>query len=717
MEPASDRNATTGDDQYDQQTLKKLGDMGNTMASGVTTREGARTLEGLTAALVFLHTQSVTSLFTFDPSGDIGDDADHMVLWFNQATPGFPAKVPNCSKRIRLQLYQAAVERLLSILDDGSSSNISALAKQVAKFENKVAQASLNGYFVNEAFTDDSRERATTIISNIVKSFTDSLAHIDWMDEESAKATAEKVGGIQELMSSSTGDTYIAKYYDPVQIDGNDYFHSVLNAQFVFPSTDMDPIRTESLVKLTSFLRALRTGSLMRVWPNVQVADPSVSDEMQFKIAFLASALLVAATPALGADFVWFSGASCTGSVIARSPGVTPGICVFLTNGGSAKSISYSGVPNHANFFESGGQHDVCTNGPTIVTGGGSGCATAPAGVQINAQRPRWSWSRLKPKPCILDDDNSGSISALAKRVVEFENKVAQATLNGAQLKDPIATYNPFSAAEFFALLLQIDFPTCFSSFHPQAFPSRIIVISPSYNQNLYQVLAETFDDVIEPRLVFRAGLGLSTLLGMGMEAWQVQRSLYNALIGSQASTVGGCGEYCVSRIINTLRFAMGRYFVNEAFTGDSRERTTVIVSNIVKAFTDSLAHIDWMDEESAKAAAAKKTNAMKIQVGYPLSPNTTSSQYIAEYYGPVEIDGNDYFHSVLNAQMGARFPDFQKVEENRDPEEWILMSPPVVNAFYNPTTNDITFPAGILQSSFFSRACRDTFYTVVSAL
>ncbi|KAF8872683.1 hypothetical protein CPB85DRAFT_1260729 [Mucidula mucida] len=108
---------------------------------------------------------------------------------------------------------------------------------------------------------------------------------------------------------------------------------------------------------------------------------------MQFNIAFIASALLVAAAApgALGADFVWFSGANCGGSVIARSPGVSAGSCVFLTNGGSAKSISYSGVPNHANFFESGGAHDRCTNGATIVTGGGSGCATGPAGFNLES--------------------------------------------------------------------------------------------------------------------------------------------------------------------------------------------------------------------------------------------------------------------------------------------------------------------------------------------
>ncbi|KAF8899996.1 hypothetical protein CPB85DRAFT_1327022 [Mucidula mucida] len=103
---------------------------------------------------------------------------------------------------------------------------------------------------------------------------------------------------------------------------------------------------------------------------------------MQFNVAFIARALLVAvaAAGALGADFVWFSDANCAGFVIARNPGVTAGSCVSLISGGSAKFISYSGVPNHADFYSSGGSHDGCTNGPTIVSGSGAGCATAPAG-------------------------------------------------------------------------------------------------------------------------------------------------------------------------------------------------------------------------------------------------------------------------------------------------------------------------------------------------
>jgi len=99
---------------------------------------------------------------------------------------------------------------------------------------------------------------------------------------------------------------------------------------------------------------------------------------MQLKVAFLTSGLLVAA-PALAIGVTAYFGADCTGNVVASEPNAGTEICYSLCSN-SAKSIGYSGVPSQAQFFESGGAHDSCTNGATIVTGGGSGCATAPAG-------------------------------------------------------------------------------------------------------------------------------------------------------------------------------------------------------------------------------------------------------------------------------------------------------------------------------------------------
>ncbi|THU77658.1 hypothetical protein K435DRAFT_877571 [Dendrothele bispora CBS 962.96] len=101
---------------------------------------------------------------------------------------------------------------------------------------------------------------------------------------------------------------------------------------------------------------------------------------MQLNFVFVATALLASASPAMSATLQWFSGADCTGSIIGTSNGASSNECIFLTNGGSAKSISYSGVPNDISFFISGGAHDKCTNGSSL-TRSGSGCATAPAGV------------------------------------------------------------------------------------------------------------------------------------------------------------------------------------------------------------------------------------------------------------------------------------------------------------------------------------------------
>ncbi|KAF8882333.1 hypothetical protein CPB84DRAFT_1750952 [Gymnopilus junonius] len=100
---------------------------------------------------------------------------------------------------------------------------------------------------------------------------------------------------------------------------------------------------------------------------------------MQFNVAFITTALLASASLAMSATITLFAGAGCTGanegtfSVPSRE-------CLTLGSG-SVKSISYSGVGSEIEFYISGGGHDACTNGASLTRGGGSGCATAPTGV------------------------------------------------------------------------------------------------------------------------------------------------------------------------------------------------------------------------------------------------------------------------------------------------------------------------------------------------
>ncbi|KAJ7480793.1 hypothetical protein FB451DRAFT_1365190 [Mycena latifolia] len=105
---------------------------------------------------------------------------------------------------------------------------------------------------------------------------------------------------------------------------------------------------------------------------------------MQFNVVFIATVLLASAAPALSATITAFAGAGCTGSIIPLNSTAVAGSCIIFTNPVLPKSIGYSGV-QQISFFESGGAHDACSHGPFLILGGGSGCATAPAGFNIES--------------------------------------------------------------------------------------------------------------------------------------------------------------------------------------------------------------------------------------------------------------------------------------------------------------------------------------------
>jgi hypothetical protein len=101
---------------------------------------------------------------------------------------------------------------------------------------------------------------------------------------------------------------------------------------------------------------------------------------MQLNVVFIATALFASASLTMSATITGFDGAGCSGTQGVPST-VLPGVC-FSLGDNSKKSIGYSDVPNNIEFFLSGGDHNLCTNGAfsTLLGGSGPGCLTAPAG-------------------------------------------------------------------------------------------------------------------------------------------------------------------------------------------------------------------------------------------------------------------------------------------------------------------------------------------------
>lgn len=320
---------------------------------------------------------------------------------------------------------------------------------------------------------------------------------------------------------------------------------------------------------------------------------------------------------------------------------------------------------------------------------------------QTDAWPPPWPWPPSDP-----DEDRptpQEKARQHAKKVVEFERRLAQATLDLDILYgDPYATYNPVSVSKFTEVLPQFHFSTYLSTFAPRNFPKLIIVTDDAYAKFLSKILIETPADIVEAYLVSRTALSLSPYLGQSTEPWKAVRSLEEELHGMKKGAVGDRAEFCTSTVEMAMGFAAGRYFVNETFAGDSKEKGTKVITDIVKTFKHSLPDIEWMDEESA-SAAAQKADAIRVKVGYPISPNTKDAESIARYYSLVHIDENKFFENILSARTSDQVKMWAKLGKRRDLDNW-EMYPSTVNAYFNPPANEIVFPAGILQPPFFQR-------------
>ncbi|KAN0123833.1 metallo peptidase [Russula decolorans] len=335
-----------------------------------------------------------------------------------------------------------------------------------------------------------------------------------------------------------------------------------------------------------------------------------------------------------------------------------------------------------------------------------------PSRALVINEDPKNTWPPI-PWPPWGDDDDDGhdddpkdcpkNATTLAEEVVKFERKLAQASLDLDILyQDPLYTYNKVPISNITETITQVNFPDYFATFTPRNYPNEVVVTYPAYPRSLTSILNKTETDVLEAYLVTRAALILAPRLGTSTESWKAVRHLQEVLQGIKPGAVSDRAEYCVDSVDQALGFATGRYFVNETFAGDSKEKGTKVITDIVNAFKKSLSSISWMDKESATAAAGK-ADAIRVKVGYPVSPDTQSAESLLRYYALVEISKFNYFKNMLSASSSDTYKQWQQLGKRRDLDGW-EMTPATVNAYFNPPANEIVFPAGILRPPFFSK-------------
>jgi putative endopeptidase len=142
---------------------------------------------------------------------------------------------------------------------------------------------------------------------------------------------------------------------------------------------------------------------------------------------------------------------------------------------------------------------------------------------------------------------------------------------------------------------------------------------------------------------------------------------------------------------------ALGQLYVEKYFTKEAKQRMDELVNNLQKAFANRINNLDWMSD-STKQKAKDKLQAFIKKIGYPDKWRD---------YSKVNIQRNQYFNNIMAAEANNYQYMISKLGKPVDRTEW-EMTPPTINAYYNPLYNEIVFPAGILQFPFFDPQADD---------
>jgi endothelin-converting enzyme/putative endopeptidase len=283
---------------------------------------------------------------------------------------------------------------------------------------------------------------------------------------------------------------------------------------------------------------------------------------------------------------------------------------------------------------------------------------------------------------------------ATAETVLALETRLAQGHWERAETRDVIKTYNLTSYAELRALLPSFDLDTYIRNLGGEPVSdgrgtlAEAIVREPSYLTHLEGVLADTAIEDWKAFLSIRAIRSAAAYLSD--EFVELNFDFYGRTL-SGTPELRARWKRGVALVEGGLGEAVGREYVARHFPPRSKALMDDLVDNLLQAYRESIAALDWMGEET-KQRAFEKLDTFRPKIGYPVKWRD---------YSTLEIDKGDLVGNVLAIAAFETDRQLRKIGAPVDRDEWFML-PQTVNAYYNPGTNEICFPAGILQRPFF---------------
>jgi putative endopeptidase len=281
-----------------------------------------------------------------------------------------------------------------------------------------------------------------------------------------------------------------------------------------------------------------------------------------------------------------------------------------------------------------------------------------------------------------------------ASQVLALETGIAKIQWTKVENRDPVKTYNPIKLNKLKTLAPHFDW-------------NQYLVDAELKNKTPYLVIGQPsfvkgFDRLVEktPLDVWKVYLKWHVLNGF---AGDLSKAYVDERFSFYGTTLRGVPENevrwkrGVKTVEGSIGEGLGQIYVEQYFPAENKARMVKLVHNLITAYHQSVDTLDWMSANSKKEAQ-KKLDKLAIKIGYPNKWRD---------YSALEIKKDDLIGNSIRASLFEYQRSINKLGKPVDREEW-GMTPQTVNAYYNPSMNEIVFPAAILQPPFFSANADD---------
>ncbi len=290
-------------------------------------------------------------------------------------------------------------------------------------------------------------------------------------------------------------------------------------------------------------------------------------------------------------------------------------------------------------------------------------------------------------KMLTLSGEAPATAQSDAEHILDFETRLALASLTDTQRRDPETIYHPQTLTTFEASVAPLDFAQFLTADKVPSITS-LVDASPAFFPAMATAIKET--DLTTLRAYMRFHL-LSTFGSELPHPFDAENFHFYGTELEGVPTQRPRWKRCSSAVDATLGEALGQVYVEHYFAGDSKQKTLQMVHDIEAAMDQDIDTLDWMSP-ATKVRAKEKLHAVTDKIGYPDKWRDYSKLVISPT------------NALENAERASAFEtnrELNKIGKPVDKNEW-GMTPPTINAYYDPSMNDINFPAGILQPPFY---------------